>query len=51
MKMIKIGSWNSRGLGSRRKEETLCDLIKQENPFILLIQETKFSTTNALKVG
>ena len=39
--MIKILSWNSRGLGHPSKSNALKDLIAQEKPSIILIQETK----------
>lgn len=39
--MMKILSWNSRGLGHPSKITTLRDLIHNEKPEIMLIQETK----------
>lgn len=39
--MMKILSWNSRGLGHPSKISALRDLIHSEKPEILLIQETK----------
>ena len=39
--MMKILSWNSRGLGYPSKISALRDLIHSEKPEILLIQETK----------
>eukprot|EP00253_Pinus_taeda_P013489 PITA_13489 len=39
--MMKILSWNSRGLGHPSKLAALKDLIHSENPEIVLIQETK----------
>eukprot|EP00253_Pinus_taeda_P017097 PITA_17097 len=39
--MIKILSWNSRGLGHPSKINALKDLIAQEKPSIILLQETK----------
>eukprot|EP00253_Pinus_taeda_P009759 PITA_09759 len=38
--MMKILSWNSRGLGHPSKLVALKDLIHSENPEIMLIQET-----------
>lgn len=39
--MIKILSWNSRGLGHPSKTNSLKDLIAQEKPSIILSHETK----------
>lgn len=39
--MMKIVSWNCRGMGSKIKEEAIKSLIRTEAPDILLIQETK----------
>lgn len=39
--MIKILSWNSKGLGHPSKSNALKDLINQEKPTIVLLQETK----------
>jgi exonuclease III len=47
---MKLTSWNCRGLGSRKKEEALRDLIKTTRTNILLIQETKMSQQDSLKV-
>eukprot|EP00253_Pinus_taeda_P017174 PITA_17174 len=38
--MIKIISWNSRGLGHPSKTNALKDIINQEKPSIILLQET-----------
>ena len=38
--MIKILSWNNRGLGHPTKINSLTDLIVQEKPSIILLQET-----------
>src|ERR1700733_13854712 len=38
---MNIVSWNCRGLGSPEKLNAIKDLINQEKPDILLIQETK----------
>ena len=40
---MKITTWNIRGLGSRRKQRNLGNRIKEENPDIVFIQETKCS--------
>ena len=39
--MIKVLSWNCRGLGHPSKTAALKDLIDQEKPGIIMIQETK----------
>jgi exonuclease III len=39
--MMKIITWNIRGLNGRSKQRTLRDNIRVENPDILLLQETK----------
>jgi exonuclease III len=39
--MMKIITWNIRGLNGRSKQRTLRDCIRVENPDILLLQETK----------
>jgi exonuclease III len=39
--MMKIITWNIRGLNGRSKQRILRDCIKTENPDILMIQETK----------
>lgn len=39
--MMKIITWNIRGLNGRSKQRTLRDRIRAENPDVLLLQETK----------
>ena len=39
--MMKVISWNSRGLGHPSKFVALKDLTEHEKPGILMIQETK----------
>jgi len=39
--MMKVVSWNCRGMGTKSKEEAMKSLIRLEAPTILLIQETK----------
>ena len=41
--MMKVVSWNCRGLGGSTKVEAIKDIIKSEKAGILLIQETKMS--------
>lgn len=38
---MQIVSWNSKGLGSKKEEVSLHDLIKIEKLNLLLVQETK----------
>ena len=37
---MKIISWNTRGLGSRKKRRVVKDVLCHENPTIILLQET-----------
>jgi exonuclease III len=39
--MMKTISWNIRGLNGRTKQRILRDCIKEENPDIVMLQETK----------
>jgi endonuclease/exonuclease/phosphatase family metal-dependent hydrolase len=39
--IMKIISWNIRGLNGRSKQKMLRDLILAEKPDIVLLQETK----------
>ena len=41
--MMKILSWNIRGLNSLNKQRYLKDKLKQGKPQIMLLQETKIS--------
>ncbi|KAJ9693369.1 hypothetical protein PVL29_012222 [Vitis rotundifolia] len=38
---MKIISWNTRGLGSRKKRRVVIDFLRLENPDVVIIQETK----------
>ena len=38
--VMKIISWNTRGLGSRKKRRVVKDVLCHENPTIILLQET-----------
>jgi exonuclease III len=40
---VRIISWNVRGLGSLEKWREVRQLVREKNPFILCIQETKLS--------
>ena len=48
--MMKVVSLNSRGLGHPSKTKALRDLINQEKPEIILLQETKQGETNTRKI-
>ena len=48
---MKVLSWNCRGLGSKRKEESMLDLISLPQPDIFLIQETKMEEAAFLHVS
>ena len=48
---MNIVSWNCRGLGSKKKYESLRDLICISNPDILLIQETKLEEERFLQTA
>jgi exonuclease III len=45
-----VVSWNYRGLGSKVKVKALRDLIRAENPSIVLIQETKLVDWEILSI-
>ena len=46
---MNVISWNCRGLGSKTKEEAMRNLIKTENPDIMLVQETKLEESDFLQ--
>jgi len=48
--IMKIISWNIRGLNGRRKQKSLRDLIFAEKPDVLLLQETKCSNEDLNKL-
>jgi len=48
--MIKILSWNSRGLGHPSKVVALRDLIISEKPGIIMLQEIKQNHKKMSKV-
>jgi exonuclease III len=49
--LVILTSWNCRGMGSKRKEEPLKDIIKASKANILLLQETKMSQQDSLKTS
>ena len=38
---MKIISWNTRGLGSRKKRRVVKDFLRLENPDVVIFQLTK----------
>lgn len=53
---MKVISWNIRGLNGLNKQDILRNLIRDQNPDIILVQETKMSKEkveklNMFKVG
>ena len=38
---MKIISWNTRGLGSKKKRRVVKDFLRSEKPDVVMIQETK----------
>lgn len=48
---MKIISWNCRGLGCTQKDATIKDLVKMEKPMVLLIQETKMKSKDAIQMS
>ena len=38
---MKIISWNTKGLGSRKKRRVVKDFLRLENSDVVMIQETK----------
>eukprot|EP00253_Pinus_taeda_P034046 PITA_34046 len=49
--MMRIVSWNCRGMGSKIKEEAIKSMIRSDSPDILLIQETKMEDKAFLHIG
>jgi exonuclease III len=47
--MMKVISWNCKGLGSKSKKEEVRKLIQMKKPSILMIQETKMREHDTLK--
>jgi len=47
--MMKIVSWNCRGLGSESKKELVQSLVRKESPHILLLQEMKLKDNEVLQ--
>ena len=48
---MKIISWNTRGLGSRKKRRVVKDFLRSEKPDIVMIQETKKAECDRRFVG
>jgi exonuclease III len=45
-----VVSWNCRGLGNPLKSEAVKDLLKNESPEILILQETKIEGETLLEI-
>jgi exonuclease III len=45
---MKIVSWNVRGLGRLDKRKEVCKLVREKNPFIVCLQETKVQNCDDL---
>ena len=48
---MKIISWNTRGLGSRKKRRVVKDFLRLENPDVVIFQETKREECDRRFVG
>lgn len=48
VEVMKIISWNVRGLGGFEKRREVKQLVREKNPFILCLQESKLSVVNDL---
>ena len=48
---MKIISWNTKGLGSRKKRRVVKDFLRLENPDVVMIQETKSVVCDRRFVG
>ena len=48
---MKIISWNTRGLGSRKKRRVVKDFLRLKNPDVVMIQEPKKMECNRRFVG
>ena len=48
---MKIISWNTRGLGSRKKRRVVKDFLRLKNPDVVMFQETKREVCDRRFVG
>ncbi|KAJ9680369.1 hypothetical protein PVL29_019633 [Vitis rotundifolia] len=48
---MKIISWNTRGLGSRKKRRVVKDLLHLENSDVVMFQETKKEVCDRRFIG
>ena len=48
---MKIISWNTKHLGSRKKRRVVKDFLRSENPDVVMIQETKKAECDRRFVG
>ena len=48
---MKIINWNTRGLGSRKKQRVVKYFLRLENPDVVMFQETKREVCDRRFVG
>jgi len=48
--VMKLISWNIRGLGGFEKRRKVCQLVREKQQFILCIQETKLPVFDVTKL-
>ena len=48
---MKIISWNTRGLGSKKKRMVVKDFLRLQNPDVVMLQETKGEVCDRRFVG
>ena len=48
---MKIISWNTKGLGSRKKRRVVKDFLRLENPDVVMFRETKRDVCDRRFVG
>ena len=48
---MEIISWNTRGLGSKKKRRVVKDCLCHENPNVVMLQETKRESCDRRFVG
>ena len=47
---MNLKTWNIRGLGSKRKQRNINNIIKEEKPDMVFIQETKCLIDNIREI-
>ena len=48
---MKIISWNTKGLGSRKKQRVVKDFLQLENPNVMMFQETEREVCDRRFIG